>query len=275
MPEVFLKALTIARNLGHNVEQFTTATFDMIRHYRPSENVVRRPTHLGGQGFYIVGHHEFMIPAPLRRRGRATMNRERYEEISRAFAGRARAGHRRSHSRPIRLGPREPHFAGGAGARRGGGPRNAIPRRRGECRAQPARIHRPRLRARPDRHRAGCRHPQAPADRRRHQYRRRAAGGRLPDHREDAHHRAAPAGGAGRPREQDAPFAGAISPRRSQPWTGCCPELDAIILEDYGKGFIQQEFAAADHRARPRRRQAPGRGSRTRTTRCAGTAPPS
>ena len=62
MPEVFLKALTIARNLGHTVNQFTTATFDMIRHYRPMENVVRRPTHLGGKGYYIVGHHELMIP---------------------------------------------------------------------------------------------------------------------------------------------------------------------------------------------------------------------
>jgi hypothetical protein len=62
MPEVFLKALTVARNLGHKVEHFTTATFDMIRHYRPTENVVRRPTHLGGQGFYLVGHHEIMIP---------------------------------------------------------------------------------------------------------------------------------------------------------------------------------------------------------------------
>jgi len=62
MPEVFLKALTIARNLGHKVEHFTAATFDMIRQYRPSENVVRRPTHLGGQGYYIVGHHEINIP---------------------------------------------------------------------------------------------------------------------------------------------------------------------------------------------------------------------
>lgn len=62
MPEVFLKALTIARNLGHRVERFTTATFDMIRHYRPTENVVRRPTHLGGQGFYFIGHHELMLP---------------------------------------------------------------------------------------------------------------------------------------------------------------------------------------------------------------------
>ncbi len=62
MPEVFLKALTIARNLGHKAQNFTAVTFDMIRHYRPAENVVRRPTHLGGQGFYIVGHHELMIP---------------------------------------------------------------------------------------------------------------------------------------------------------------------------------------------------------------------
>ncbi|MES2572169.1 MAG: hypothetical protein V4710_19205 [Verrucomicrobiota bacterium] len=62
MPEVFLKALTIARNLGNRVEHFTTATLDMTRHYRPSENVQRRPTKLGGQGFYLVGHHEIMVP---------------------------------------------------------------------------------------------------------------------------------------------------------------------------------------------------------------------
>ena len=62
MPEVFLKALTIARNLGHTVENFTTVTFDMIRHYRPAENVVRRPTHKGGHGYYIVGHHELLVP---------------------------------------------------------------------------------------------------------------------------------------------------------------------------------------------------------------------
>ena len=62
MPEVFLKALTIARNLGHTVEKFTTAIFDMTRHYRPSENIQRRPTALGGKGVYIVGHHELMLP---------------------------------------------------------------------------------------------------------------------------------------------------------------------------------------------------------------------
>jgi hypothetical protein len=62
MPEVFLKALTIARNLGHTVDNLTTVTFDMIRHYRPSENVVRRPTHKGGHGYYVVGHHELLVP---------------------------------------------------------------------------------------------------------------------------------------------------------------------------------------------------------------------
>lgn len=62
MPEVFLKALTIARNLGHSVEHFTAAAFDMNRHYRPAENVVRRPTHKGGRGYYFVGHHELLVP---------------------------------------------------------------------------------------------------------------------------------------------------------------------------------------------------------------------
>jgi hypothetical protein len=62
MPEVFLKALTIARNLGHKVESFTSVTFDMNRHYRPMENVVRRPTSIAGSGYYIVGHHELLVP---------------------------------------------------------------------------------------------------------------------------------------------------------------------------------------------------------------------
>ena len=62
MPEVFLKALTVARNLGHTVEKFTTATLDMTRHYRPAENVQRRPTALGGRGVYLIGHHELMLP---------------------------------------------------------------------------------------------------------------------------------------------------------------------------------------------------------------------
>ncbi|MBF0201814.1 MAG: hypothetical protein HQK66_10990 [Desulfamplus sp.] len=62
MPEVFLKALSIARNLGHDVRGFTTANFDMIQHYRPLVNVVKRPVLEGGRGFSITGHHEIMIP---------------------------------------------------------------------------------------------------------------------------------------------------------------------------------------------------------------------
>jgi hypothetical protein len=62
LPEVFLKALTVARNLGHSVKDFTTANFDMIQHYRPRVNVVSRPTLAGGQGYTITGHHEIMIP---------------------------------------------------------------------------------------------------------------------------------------------------------------------------------------------------------------------
>ncbi len=62
LPEVFLKAVSIARNLGHSVKNFTAFDFDMIRHYRPSENVLKRPTLLGGRSMHITGHHELMIP---------------------------------------------------------------------------------------------------------------------------------------------------------------------------------------------------------------------
>jgi hypothetical protein len=62
MPEVFLKALTVARNLGHDAFGFVTANFDMIQHYRPRMNVVERPTQAHGRGFQFTGHHEIMIP---------------------------------------------------------------------------------------------------------------------------------------------------------------------------------------------------------------------
>jgi hypothetical protein len=63
MPEVFLKALTVARNVnGGKPTDFTTADFDMQRHYRPRVNVVQRPVLAGGQGFEITGHHELLIP---------------------------------------------------------------------------------------------------------------------------------------------------------------------------------------------------------------------
>jgi len=63
MPEVFLKALTVARNLGAGKpREFLAADFDMIRHYRPAMNVVRRPTKDGGRGIQITGHHEILMP---------------------------------------------------------------------------------------------------------------------------------------------------------------------------------------------------------------------
>ena len=62
MPEVFLKAVSIARNLGRSVKDFTAFDFDMIRHYRPSENVLKRPTLMGGTAVAITGHHELLVP---------------------------------------------------------------------------------------------------------------------------------------------------------------------------------------------------------------------
>jgi hypothetical protein len=62
MPEVFLKALTVVRNLKYPANGFYTAVFDMIRHYRPTENVKYRPTLSGGKGYYFVGHHELLMP---------------------------------------------------------------------------------------------------------------------------------------------------------------------------------------------------------------------
>ena len=62
MPEVFLKALNLCRNLGRKVTDFTTADMDFVRHYRPRVNVVERPTRGGGQGITLTGHHEIMFP---------------------------------------------------------------------------------------------------------------------------------------------------------------------------------------------------------------------
>jgi hypothetical protein len=63
LPEVFLKALTIARNLdGGRPTAFLAADFDMQRHYRPRVNVVQRPTRAGGSGYLLTGHHELLLP---------------------------------------------------------------------------------------------------------------------------------------------------------------------------------------------------------------------
>ena len=63
LPEVFLKAVSVVRNLGYPLTNFTTANFDFLQHYRPKLNVVERPhAKSGGQGFAVTGHHELMIP---------------------------------------------------------------------------------------------------------------------------------------------------------------------------------------------------------------------
>jgi hypothetical protein len=73
LPEVFVKALNVARNLGHEVTGFTTANLDMLRHYRPRVNVLERP---GGEAIELTGHHEINLPllrwAVLRRLAETT-----------------------------------------------------------------------------------------------------------------------------------------------------------------------------------------------------------
>jgi len=62
LPEVFLKALTVARNITGDVNDFTAVNFDMIQHYRPNVNVTGRPVAQSGKGFNFTGHHEIMVP---------------------------------------------------------------------------------------------------------------------------------------------------------------------------------------------------------------------
>jgi hypothetical protein len=62
LPEVFLKAVSLGRNLGHPLSKITTVNMDFLSHYRPSTNVVRRPTQKGGKGYSLTGHHEIMLP---------------------------------------------------------------------------------------------------------------------------------------------------------------------------------------------------------------------
>jgi hypothetical protein len=62
LPEVFLKAVAITRNIGHQLDVFTTVNLDFVQHYRPMMNVVSRPTARGGRGISLVGHHEIMLP---------------------------------------------------------------------------------------------------------------------------------------------------------------------------------------------------------------------
>jgi hypothetical protein len=62
LPEVFLKTVSLGRNLGHSLSNITTVNMDFLSHYRPLTNVVRRPTQKGGKGYSLIGHHEIMLP---------------------------------------------------------------------------------------------------------------------------------------------------------------------------------------------------------------------
>ncbi|MCI0529730.1 MAG: hypothetical protein L0Y56_19995, partial [Nitrospira sp.] len=62
LPEVFLKAITLGRNLGYPIQHFTPVNMDFIKHYRPTQNVVNRPVLGGGKGYTLFGHHEIMLP---------------------------------------------------------------------------------------------------------------------------------------------------------------------------------------------------------------------
>ncbi|HJT19833.1 MAG TPA: hypothetical protein VJ746_05155 [Nitrospira sp.] len=62
LPEVFLKTVSLGRNLGHTLSDITTVNMDFLSHYRPLTNVVRRPTQKGGNGYQLIGHHEIMLP---------------------------------------------------------------------------------------------------------------------------------------------------------------------------------------------------------------------
>lgn len=62
LPEVFLKCVSLVRNSGDRLQDFITANLDFIQHYRPTENVIKRPVKKGGRGIAITGHHEILIP---------------------------------------------------------------------------------------------------------------------------------------------------------------------------------------------------------------------
>lgn len=110
LPEVFLKALAVARNLGHRADDLTTVNCDFVRQYRPERNVVERPTRRAGRGISLVGQHEILVPllaagvveglaaAPVTSMaGRAKAAHARVER-----PGRAKSGPKR----PAKRGPR-------------------------------------------------------------------------------------------------------------------------------------------------------------------------
>jgi deoxyhypusine synthase len=103
LPEVFLKALALARNLGHRVTRLTTVNCDFIRQYRPEVNIVERPTRLAGRGISLIGQHEVLIPlmaaGVIERHDAASRKparKRRKSAASKAPGGRRRPGGQKS-----------------------------------------------------------------------------------------------------------------------------------------------------------------------------------
>ncbi len=97
LPEVFLKALATARNLGHRVARVTTVNCDFVRQYRPERNIVERPTRLAGRGISLIGHHEILVPllaAGVIERRAAEPGKPKRKTKSKAKPARARRGPR-------------------------------------------------------------------------------------------------------------------------------------------------------------------------------------
>ena len=94
LPEVFLKAVSVARNLGHPLSRITTVNMDFLRQYRPDVNVVTRPTQSGGKGYHLIGPHEILFPladgGPRRAAGLSSSDRRLFprREHDRARSGR-------------------------------------------------------------------------------------------------------------------------------------------------------------------------------------------
>lgn len=109
LPEVFLKALALARNLGHRVDRLTTVNCDFVRQYRPQVNIVERPTRIAGRGISLVGQHEILIPLI------AAGVVERFDAALRKSAGKSRKSAASSSPRSA------PRKAPGGRRRPGGG----------------------------------------------------------------------------------------------------------------------------------------------------------
>jgi deoxyhypusine synthase len=96
LPEVFLKALSIARNLGHRVDRFTSVNLDFMRQYRPETNVVDRPTRSGGRGYSLLGQHEILVPLLAAGVIEAQAERAKAERAGKPKATRKQAAKQRS-----------------------------------------------------------------------------------------------------------------------------------------------------------------------------------